>query len=227
MKQIAVAIDGPSGAGKSTIARAVAAELGFIYVDTGALYRTIGLAACRADVAGDDAQAVSALLPGLQLELRYMGGAQHVLLNGEDVSDAIRTSEIARYASLVSAIPAVRGYLLDLQRDMARHHSVIMDGRDIGTVVLPDAEVKIFLTASAETRAERRWRELRGKGQDVALDEVLEQLNTRDAKDEGRETAPLRQADDAILLDTSGLDLPQSVAAVRGLIDARLAGNNP
>ena len=227
MKQIAVAIDGPSGAGKSTIARAVAAELGFIYVDTGALYRTIGLAACRADVAGDDAQAVSALLSGLQLELRYMGGAQHVLLNGEDVSDAIRTSEIARYASLVSAIPAVRGYLLDLQRDMARHHSVIMDGRDIGTVVLPDAEVKIFLTASAETRAERRWRELRGKGQDVALDEVLEQLNTRDAKDEGRETAPLRQADDAILLDTSGLDLPQSVAAVRGLIDARLAGNNP
>lgn len=223
MKQIAVAIDGPSGAGKSTIARAVATELGFIYVDTGALYRTIGLAACRAGIAGDVAGAVCTLLPDLLLELQYRDGEQHVLLNGEDVSDAIRTPEIARYASLVSAIPEVRDYLLDLQRDMARHHSVIMDGRDIGTVVLPNADIKIFLTAGAEARAERRWKELNAKGQKVTLGEVLEQINTRDAKDEGRETAPLKRADDAVLLDTSSLDLPQSVASVLGLIHARLA----
>ena len=218
-----MAIDGPSGAGKSTIARAVAAELGFIYVDTGAFYRTIGLAACRAGIAGDAAGEVCALLPGLLLELRYRDGTQHVLLNGEDVSDEIRTPEIARYASLVSAIPAVRDYLLDLQRDMARNHSVIMDGRDIGTVVLPNADIKIFLTASAEKRAERRWKELNAKGQKVVLGEVLELINTRDAKDEGRETAPLKRAEDAVLLDTSGLDLSQSVVAVRDLIRARLA----
>lgn len=219
MEQIAVAIDGPSGAGKSTIARAVAAALGFIYVDTGALYRTIGLAASRAGVAGDDVAAVADMLPDLQLELRYMGGSQHVLLNGEDVSEAIRTPEIARYASQVSAIPAVRTYLLDLQRDLARRNCVVMDGRDIGTVVLPDAAVKIFLTASAEKRAERRWLELRQNGQEITRREVLEQMRARDAKDEAREAAPLKQAEDAVLLDTSGLNLAQSIDAVRRLID--------
>lgn len=221
MGRIAVAIDGPSGAGKSTIARAVAAELGFIYVDTGALYRTIGLAACRAGVAGDDADGVTALLPGLELELRYVGGAQHVLLNGEDVSEAIRTPEISRYASQVSAIPRVRAYLLDLQRDMAKKDSVIMDGRDIGTVILPDAEVKIFLTASAEKRAQRRYLELREKGQDVTPEEVLRQMAARDEQDAGRAAAPLRQAEDAVLVDTSGLDLAQSIAAVRRVIDGK------
>lgn len=219
IEHIAVAIDGPSGAGKSTIARAVAAELGYIYVDTGALYRAIGLAAHRAGAEDDDA--VIALLPALRLSLRYAGGVQRVLLGDEDVSEAIRTLEVAACASRVSAIPQVRAYLLDLQRDMALQHNVVMDGRDIGTVILPDAQVKIFLTASAEKRAERRFCELVQKGQNVTREEVLAQTRARDAQDENRAAAPLRQAADAVLLDTSALDLAESIAAVRRLIDSR------
>ena len=153
---IAVAIDGPAGAGKSTIARAAAAQLGFVYVDTGALYRTIGLAVCRRGIDGTDVPGILATLPEIQVGLTYQDGAQHVLLDGEDVSDAIRTPQISTYASQVSSVPEVRAYLLDLQRDLARRQSVIMDGRDIGTVILPDAKVKIFLTASPEKRAARR-----------------------------------------------------------------------
>lgn len=222
MNQIAVAIDGPSGAGKSTIARAAAAALGFIYVDTGALYRAIGLAACRKKIAGDDAQQVCALLPGLELSLRYAEGAQHVILNGEDVSETIRTSEISRYASQVSAIPQVRAYLLELQRSMARRGCVIMDGRDIGTVILPDAAVKIFLTASARKRAERRYLELCEKGEAKTLDQVLQEMQQRDRLDAGRQAAPLKQAADAVLLDTSALTLQQSIDAVVSLIRDKL-----
>lgn len=227
MKQhISVAIDGPSGAGKSTIARTVAAELGYIYVDTGALYRAIGLAASRQNISGEDHSAICHLLPDIQLSLQYAHGAQRVILNGEDVGDAIRTPEIARYASQVSAIPAVRTYLLHLQRDLAERNDVIMDGRDIGTVVLPDARVKIFLTASAQTRAERRWAELHMQDPAIKLHEVLAQMQERDAKDEQRETAPLCQAEDAVRLDTSRLSFTQSVEAVQNIICAATTSKN-
>ncbi len=221
-KQVAVAIDGPSGAGKSTIARAIAVKMGFIYVDTGAMYRSIGLAAQRCGVAGDDAAQVCALLPTLQLRLHYVDGEQRVLLGEEDVSDAIRTHEISQYASQVSAIPQVRTYLLDLQRSMAQESSVIMDGRDIGTVILPQADVKIFLTASAEKRAERRYRELVEKGQSVSYDQVLRDMIARDAQDESRAAAPLKAAEDAILVDTSALDLEQSIARICDIIAEKL-----
>lgn len=222
MNHLAVAIDGPSGAGKSTIARAAAAQLGFVYVDTGALYRAIGLAACRAGVRGDDAEGVCALLPTLRLELTYVNGTQRVLLDGEDVSEEIRLPEISKYASQVSAIPRVRAYLLDLQRGMAKTHSVIMDGRDIGTVILPDAQVKIFLTASAEKRAARRCLELREKGQEVTHEQVLAAMIARDRQDENRAQAPLRQAEDAVRVDTSTLDLAQSIEAVLRVIRDKL-----
>lgn len=226
MKQevIAVAIDGPAGAGKSTIARAAAAQLGFVYVDTGALYRTIGLAVCRRGIDGTDAAGIVRTLPEIRVELTYHDGAQHVLLDGEDVSDAIRTPQISVYASQVSVVPEVRAYLLDLQRDMARTQSVIMDGRDIGTVILPDARVKIFLTASPEKRAVRRCAELREKGQMVTLDDVLADMTRRDAQDEGRAVAPLKQAADAVRVDTSDLTLEQSIEAVLRVIRARMKG---
>lgn len=226
MKQevIAVAIDGPAGAGKSTIARAAAAQLGFVYVDTGALYRTIGLAVCRRGIDGTDTAGIVHTLPEIRVELTYQDGAQHVLLDGEDVSDAIRTPEISVYASQVSVVPEVRTYLLDLQRDMARTQSVIMDGRDIGTVILPDARVKIFLTASPEKRAVRRCAELREKGQQVTLDEVLADMTRRDAQDEGRAVAPLKQAADAVRVDTSDLTLDESIEAVLRVIRASMKG---
>lgn len=226
MKQevIAVAIDGPAGAGKSTIARAAAAQLGFVYVDTGALYRTIGLAVCRRGIDGTDTAGIVHTLPEIRVELTYRDGAQHVLLDGEDVSDAIRTPEISVYASQVSVVPEVRAYLLDLQRDMARTQSVIMDGRDIGTVILPDARVKIFLTASPEKRAVRRCAELREKGQQVTLDEVLADMTRRDAQDEGRAVAPLKQAADAVRVDTSDLTLDESIEAVLRVIRASMKG---
>lgn len=226
MKQevIAVAIDGPAGAGKSTIARAAAAQLGFVYVDTGALYRTIGLAVCRRGIDGTDTAGIVHTLPEIRVELTYQDGAQHVLLDGEDVSDAIRTPEISVYASQVSVVPEVRAYLLDLQRDMARTQSVIMDGRDIGTVILPDARVKIFLTASPEKRAVRRCAELREKGQQVTLDEVLADMTRRDAQDEGRAVAPLKQAADAVRVDTSDLTLDESIEAVLRVIRASMKG---
>lgn len=225
MKSIAVAIDGPSGAGKSTIARAAAGHLGFIYVDTGAMYRTIGLAVCRAGVQLGETEKIQPVLDaGLEVSLKYEDGVQHVLLNGEDVSGLIRTPEMSKYASFVSAVPAVRAFLLDTQREMARTHRVIMDGRDIGTVILPDAEVKIFLTASSEARARRRFIELQEKGEQVTFEEVLSDMIQRDHDDTARATAPLRQAEDAVLVDTSDLTLEQSMEAVEGVIRRALEG---
>lgn len=221
---IAVTIDGPAGAGKSTIARAAAAQLGFVYVDTGALYRTIGLAVCRRGIDGTDVPGILATLPEIQVGLTYRDGAQHVLLDGEDVSDAIRTPQISTYASQVSSVPEVRAYLLDLQRDLARRQSVIMDGRDIGTVILPDAKVKIFLTASPEKRAARRCAELREKGQDVTVEGILTDMERRDALDASRAVAPLKQAEDAVLVDTSDLTLKQSIEAVLTVIRDKMEG---
>lgn len=211
---INIAIDGPAGAGKSSVAKAVAAKLGFIYVDTGALYRSIGVNALRHGIKTDDADAVIALLPETKVELRYIDGAQRVFLNGEDVSEAIRMPEASMAASNVSAIPAVRTFLLDLQRDMAKNNNVIMDGRDIGTVILPEAQYKFFLTASAEVRADRRFKELKEKGIDVDYNALLEEIIQRDYNDSHRETAPLRQADDAILIDSSNMTLEESINAI-------------
>lgn len=222
-KRFSVAIDGPSGAGKSTIAKAVAERFGFIYVDTGAIYRTVGLAAARAGVDPEDPAAVTALLPSLDIALSHReDGLQHMHLNGEDVSAEIRTPAISRYASRVSAIPDVRAFLMDMQRDMARRTSVIMDGRDIGTVVLPDASLKIFLTASPEARGRRRFAELKEKGQDISLEEVLRDMAERDKNDSMRAAAPLRAAEDAVLVDTSELTLAESIDAVAELVQRRL-----
>lgn len=221
---ISVAIDGPSGAGKSTVARAAAARLGFVYVDTGAMYRSIGLAVCRRGVAEEDTAGILEALPSMEISLQYEEGMQHVLLNGEDVSDAIRTPQIAQYASKVSAVPEVRRFLLNLQREMATKNNIIMDGRDIGTVILPDAPVKIFLTASAACRAERRYKELLEKGQQVTFDGVLADIVRRDLQDSSRAVAPLKQADDAVLLDTSELTLEQSIDAVLQIIDEKMKG---
>lgn len=210
---IAVAIDGPAGAGKSTIAKAAAKELGFIYVDTGALYRSIGLFTQRNGVSKDDTQGIIALLEKLEVKLAFNDqGEQIVLLNGEDVSSLIRTPEISMYASAVSAIPEVRAFLLDLQRNMAKTNNVIMDGRDIGTVILPDAKVKIFLSASAEDRARRRYEELIEKGENVTYEEVLRDAKERDYQDSHRAAAPLKPADDAIMVDTTGQTRDESVA---------------
>lgn len=221
-KLCAVAIDGPAGAGKSTIARAAAARFAFIYVDTGAIYRTLGLAARRAGVDPKDAQAVMPLLRSLAIRFDYgEDGAQHMYLNGEDVSALIRTPEISIYASAVSAIPEVRTYLLDMQRDMAKTTSVVMDGRDIGTVVLPDAGLKIFLTASVEERARRRLAELAAKGDPASYEEVLADMIKRDRDDTTRAAAPLRAAEDAVVVDTSELDLPASIERVCELIEER------
>lgn len=209
---IAIAIDGPAGAGKSTIARLAAKELGFIYVDTGALYRTIGLAASRRGYTAEDKDAVIAMLPSIKVELAFNEKKEQiVLLDGEDVSGLIRTPEISMMASAVSAIPEVRAFLLDLQRDMAHTNNVIMDGRDIGTVVLPDARIKIFLSASPECRARRRYDELIEKGMDVKYEDILSDVIARDYADSHRDIAPLKPADDAILIDTSGEDLETSV----------------
>ena len=211
---INIAIDGPAGAGKSSVAKAVAKKLGFIYVDTGALYRSIGLNALRNDVATDDAEAVTSLLSDIKVELKYVDGTQRVILNGEDVSEAIRMPEASMAASNVSAIPAVRAFLLDLQRDMAKNNNVIMDGRDIGTVILPDAQYKFFLTASAEVRADRRYKELKEKGIDVDYKALLDEIIQRDYNDSNRETAPLKQADDAVLIDSSNMTLEESINAI-------------
>ena len=218
-----VAVDGPSGAGKSTLAKLLARELGFLYVDTGAIYRTVGLKAFRAGVDPEDAAAVTALLDGLDIGMRYGGdGLQHMYLDGEDVTDAIRQHAISRYASCVSAIPAVRAFLLDRQRALARENDVIMDGRDIGTVVLPGADVKIFLTASPEDRARRRYEELRQRGQDADYDTVLSDILQRDEHDTSRAAAPLRQAEDALLVDTTGNSLEKSLGVLLDTIKERL-----
>lgn len=207
---IAVAIDGPVGAGKSSIARQAAKNLDFIYVDTGAMYRGIGLYTVRKGVGTRDTGAVIALLPEISLDIKIVDGTQRVFLNGEDVSEDIRLPEISMAASDVSAIPEVRAFLLDLQRGFAKTNNVIMDGRDIGTVILPDAEVKIYLTADAEVRAKRRYDELIAKGKDVKYEDVLADLNQRDYNDMHREIAPLKVADDAVIADTTELDFEQS-----------------
>ena len=219
----AIAIDGPAGAGKSTIARYAAKTLGFIYVDTGALYRAIGLAAQRRGYAGDDQAAVVTMLSEIKVELAFNEAhEQIVLLDGEDVSGLIRTPEISMMASAVSAIPEVRAYLLDLQRDMAHRNNVIMDGRDIGTIVLPDAQIKIFLSAAPECRARRRYDELIEKGMDVKYEDILNDVIARDYADSHRDIAPLKPAADAIMVDTSGEDLETSVNKLVDLMRSRL-----
>ena len=214
-----VAIDGPSGAGKSTLAKAAAAALGICYVDTGAIYRTIGYGVYCRGIDPSDAAAVAAVLPEMRLELHYdQAGLQRMMLAGEDVTDQIRLPEMSRYASTVSAIPAVRDFLLELQRGMTKTQNVLMDGRDIGTVVLPDATVKIFLTAAPEARARRRWLEYQQKGMEVAFEDVLADVKQRDYQDTHRAAAPLKQAEDAVLLDTSDLNFEQSLAAMKKII---------
>lgn len=215
---INVAIDGPAGAGKSTIAKAAAKKLGFIYVDTGALYRAIALNAVRNNALNDDEKIVS-MLDDTSVKLQFDEHAnQCVILNGEDVSSLIRTPEISMGASKVSAIPAVRAFLLDLQRNIAKNNNVIMDGRDIGTVVLPDADIKIFLTASPECRAERRYKELVEKGESVTFDEVLADVNQRDYQDSHREIAPLKPCEDSVTADTTGNSLEESVEMIINII---------
>ena len=221
---ISIAIDGPSGAGKSTLARRLAAQLGYVYVDTGAMYRSIGLFALRAGADCEKESAVAALLPEISLELAYEDGAQHILLNGEDVSEAIRTPEVAMAASAVSAHPSVRAFLLDAQRSLAARQNVLMDGRDIGTVILPHAQVKIFLTAAPEERARRRYEELAAKGQSVTYEEVLDDVRLRDYNDTHRAAAPLKAADDAVLVDTTGLTFDESFEKMLGVIRARIGG---
>lgn len=219
---INVAMDGPVGAGKSTIARECAKRLGFIYVDTGALYRAVGLFCKRKgiEISQDNAAEIEAAInSGLKLEIKLENGTQLVFMNGENVSEEIRLPEISMAASAVSAIPCVRKFLLETQRKVAKENNVIMDGRDIGTVILPNADVKIFITAKPEIRAKRRYDELIAKGIDAKFEDVLNDLNTRDYNDSHRAEAPLKQADDAILLDTSDYDFEQSVCAVIKLIE--------
>ena len=222
-KHFSVAIDGPSGAGKSTIAKAVAAQLGILYVDTGAIYRTIGLAVQRQGIDPKDEKSVSAILPALTIEMKYgEDGLQHMLLGGEDVSAQIRLPEISMYASAVSALGAVRAYLLDMQRDMARKHNVIMDGRDIGTVVLPNAEVKIYLTAAAAVRAQRRCLELKQRGTPKPFDEVLREVEERDYNDSHRALCPLRPAEDSVTVDSSDMTFEQARDNILAIIEERV-----
>lgn len=218
---IQIAIDGPSGAGKSTVAKALAKKLGIVYVDTGALYRTIGYAAVSRGIGTKDADALSAMLPDIHIDVKYEDGVQCVYLNGENLGDRIRRPEISMAASDVSSVPVVRAFLLDTQRDIARRNSVVMDGRDIGTVILPDADVKIFMVASAEARAERRTKELEEKGMPANYEDVLREMRERDAQDSGRAIAPAIPAPDAIHLDNSYMSVEESVDAVLQIIAAR------
>ncbi len=222
MKSFDVAIDGPSGAGKSSLARRCAAELGLLYVDTGAIYRTVGLAALRRGVDRKDETAVAAILPELEIQMAYEDGEQRMYLNGEDVSREIRMPEISMCASDVSAHAAVRSFLLEMQRKLARENCVIMDGRDIGTVVLPEAKLKIYLTASPEARADRRMKELVAKGVEQPYEEVLRDIIQRDEQDMNREVAPLRQAEDAVLVDTTEIDFDESFRLLCGIIRERM-----
>ncbi len=219
---VAVAIDGPSGAGKSTIAKRLAATLGYVYVDTGAMYRTVGLAMLRRGIDVNDKSAVIAALADIEVSIAYVDGTQRVLLCGEDVSDQIRTPEVSMAASVTSAIPEVRKFLFETQQKLARENNVIMDGRDIGTVVLPNAKVKIFLSASVEDRARRRFDELKEKGMDVSFEDVLEDMKQRDYNDSHRDVAPLRAADDAVSVDTTGNTLEESVALMESIVKEKL-----
>ena len=224
MKHINIAIDGPGGAGKSTISKAVAKKLGIIYVDTGALYRTVGYFARENGLSVNDvrvSELITPLLDKISIEIKYVDGTQHVILNGEDLGDKIRQPDISMYASAVSSVPNVRAFLLEAQKELARKNSVIMDGRDIGTVILPDADVKIFLTASNEARATRRYNELVAKGQNVRYEDVLREMNERDHADSTRDAAPLKAADDAIYFDNSDYDFDGSVEHILKLIEDR------
>lgn len=219
---INVAIDGPAGAGKSSVAKLIAKTLGYIYVDTGALYRTVGLYSIRKGIDTKNADAVAATLPEIDVKLGFVDGAQHVFLNGEDVSEAIRTPEASMGASNVSAIPAVRAFLFDLQRDIAKNNNCIMDGRDIGTVVLPDAQVKIFLTTSPESRAKRRWLEMKEKGENPDYQDVLDDIIKRDYQDTHREIAPLKQAEDAIFFDNGNCNLEEGAEKIIQIIKEKV-----
>ena len=222
MKHLSIAIDGPSGAGKSTFAKKLAADIGFAYIDTGAIYRSVGLFVYKKGVSPKDPLAVSQLLPLIKIEIHFDGGAQRMILNGQDVTEEIRMPEISLYASHVSAIPQVRDFLLEMQRDFALKYTIIMDGRDIGTVVLPNAELKIYLTAALAARAQRRYIELIDKGVDTTLDDVTRDMELRDKNDSSRDTAPLRKADDAVLLDTTDMDLEESYREIRKIVKDRL-----
>lgn len=217
-----IAIDGPAGAGKSSIARAAASNLGFLYVDTGALYRTVALSALKQGLKPEEKENIIALLPELTVTMGFVEGEQRVFLNGEDVSEEIRLPEVSGAASTVSAIPEVREFLFDLQQNMAKTNNVLMDGRDIGTVVLPDAQLKIFLTATPEERARRRYEQLKDK-EGITYEEVLKDLNQRDYQDTHRDIAPLKQADDAILLDTTHMSFDEVVHAIESLAKERLS----
>ena len=219
MKKINIAIDGPAGAGKSSIAREVASQLGFVYVDTGALYRAIALFSTEYPTKKDF---LKHLEDDCHLELKYFGGTQCIFLNGENVTESIRTPEVSMKASEVSALPEVREFLLETQKDIAREYNVIMDGRDIGTVVLPGADLKIFLTASSEDRARRRWLEQKERGMDVTFEEVLAAMERRDAQDSARAAAPLKPAPDAVLVDTTGCTLEEAIGRISAVIQEKL-----
>ena len=223
MKKFSIAIDGPAGAGKSTMAKLLAKEMGYVYVDTGAIYRTVGLFMTICGISPKDADGVARLIDEVNVDIAYdEDGSQRMLLNGSDVTDDLRTPEMSDCASKVSTLPVVREYLLDVQRDLAKRYDVIMDGRDIGTVVLPKADVKIYLTASAEVRAQRRLEDLLRAGEKTTFQKVLEDMKQRDHRDMTRPVAPLKQAKDAVLLDTSDFSLEQSVAAMKAIIEEKL-----
>ena len=221
-KTVASAIDGPAGAGKSTIARKLAEKTGYIYVDTGALYRTVALSISKNGINPQDVPAVVEHIGKISVDIKYIDGEQRVILNGEDVSNLIRTPEVSMMASTTSAIPEVRAFLLGLQRKLAKEHNVVMDGRDIATVVLPDAKVKIFLTASPEVRAKRRYDELISKGQNVEFSDVLADLIKRDEQDMTRAVAPLKPSDESVIVDTSELDLDGAVLAMENVVKRRI-----
>ena len=224
---IKIAIDGPSGGGKSTLAKRLSKELGIVYVDTGALYRTIGYYAYTNGVSKDNNDGIISLLPNINVELKYIDGSQHVFLNGEDLGDKIRQPIISMYASAVSAVPEVREFLLETQRKIARENNVIMDGRDIGTVILPDADVKIFLFASNADRARRRCDELHEKGIDAKYEDVLREMDERDRNDSSRAVAPAVPAEDAIMLDNSGFEPDDTFEAAKKIIEEKLKGKLP
>ncbi len=219
---ISVALDGPAGAGKSTVAKGAAKELGFIYVDTGALYRTVGLKFLRDGYTTELDCDIESVLKTIEVNIRFIDGVQHVFLNGEDVSDEIRTPEASMMASAVSAKPPVRAFLLEMQRKLAKENNVLMDGRDIGTVVLPDATLKFFVTASVSERADRRFRELKEKGMDVNYDDIYKDIETRDYNDSHREIAPLKPAEDSVIFDTTGNTLEESVDKLVNMIRERI-----
>lgn len=219
---ISIALDGPAGAGKSTIAKGAAKELGFIYVDTGALYRTVGLKFLREGYTTELDCDIDAVLKTIEVDIKFIDGTQHVFLNGEDVSDKIRTPEASMMASAVSAKPPVRAFLLEMQRKLARDNNVLMDGRDIATVVLPNATIKFFVTASVSERADRRYKELLEKGMDVNYDDIYKDIETRDYNDSHREIAPLKPAEDSIIFDTAGNTLEESISKIMAIINERL-----